>query len=636
MGFEAREVLQVGRAFQVRNHRQPSATAALLAVLVSIVVGFNATPADAEVHQTELLPGGVQRIEYWAGPLNVTPGQNRIDNRILQQGTDRPAVDGWITRIEPNLVDQDGTVPDSSKVMFHHGVWINQSGFGSGYSQNFYGTGEEKTTVDLPDGYGLRYRKNQGWILNHMIHNLIFQPRTMYITYTIDFIPDTAPEAAGITEVKPIWMDVEDGSNYPVFDVYKGSGRDGKFTYPQDADDPYRNAWQKNVNWVPHDGVLVNTTGHVHTGGLSTELYLNRNGARDESPACVNPDRFKAKINRLRRTRNRLSRQIRTTKKRLRSRTRRFRDLLARADQPRSVNRLARLTRLRGHSMLRLKRLKAKRKMVVAELNRTLRKRSAADRAYGPCLASKPAVKDGRVNLFDSRAVYFDPRGPISWDMAMRTTPDDWKVQVKQGDRLELQTTYETERASWYESMGINVVYMAEEAGGRNPYAVNVADEGVLNHGHTSENEDYGGEDTTGLPDPSTLADGLLANDPITVGGPGSYIPGGLSLTGDNGRPPVIQQGQKFTFQMSPGSLNSGAWHSVTSCKSPCNRSTGISYPIPDSEIQFDSGQLGTGGAPTVNRTSWQTPADLPPGTYTFFCRIHPVMRGAIRVKPAP
>ncbi|MEA2405779.1 MAG: hypothetical protein QOE08_2426, partial [Thermoleophilaceae bacterium] len=29
----------------------------------------------------------------------------------------------------------------------------------------------------------------------------------------------------------------------------------------------------------------------------------------------------------------------------------------------------------------------------------------------------------------------------------------------------------------------------------------------------------------------------------------------------------------------------------------------------------------------------WDTPKDLPAGTYTYFCRIHPYMRGAFRVK---
>ena len=28
----------------------------------------------------------------------------------------------------------------------------------------------------------------------------------------------------------------------------------------------------------------------------------------------------------------------------------------------------------------------------------------------------------------------------------------------------------------------------------------------------------------------------------------------------------------------------------------------------------------------------WKTPTNLGPGTYTYFCRIHPFMRGAFRV----
>jgi len=42
---------------------------------------------------------------------------------------------------------------------------------------------------------------------------------------------------------------------------------------------------------------------------------------------------------------------------------------------------------------------------------------------------------------------------------------------------------------------------------------------------------------------------------------------------------------------------------------------------------------MGVGGPPTVNRTTWSTPKTLPKGTYTFFCRVHPLMRGAFRVK---
>ena len=65
------------------------------------------------------------------------------------------------------------------------------------------------------------------------------------------------------------------------------------------------------------------------------------------------------------------------------------------------------------------------------------------------------------VRLFRSMAHYFDKRGPISWDMAMTATATDWRPEVQAGDKLRISTTYETKRASWYESMGIMVVWEA-------------------------------------------------------------------------------------------------------------------------------------------------------------------------------
>ena len=77
-------------------------------------------------------------------------------------------------------------------------------------------------------------------------------------------------------------------------------------------------------------------------------------------------------------------------------------------------------------------------------------------------------------------------------------------------------------------------------------------------------------------------------------------------------------------------------FHTITACKAPCNRETGIAYPLADAPVEFDSGELGFGPAgftAAANRDSWATPANLKAGTYTYFCRVHPFMRGAFRVK---
>lgn len=620
--MESRAVLSLVHTFR---GRRLLLFGGLLVVAAVALSALGAARSEAQVYRTEALPDGTQRTTYRVGPIDVTSGQNRISYAPIT-GADRPPVNGWITRIKPDLTNEDGSIPESSKVMFHHGVWINVANG----QELFYATGEEKTILDLPDGYGYRYQKSDVWLLNHMIHNLVPQPMKLYITYTVDFIPDTSPAAASITRAKPIWMDVESGI-YPVFDVHRGSGgADGEFTYPQDATNPYPGGYQKNEKVIGKDGVLVWTTGHVHTGGLSTNLYLKRSGASYQGDACEPAADFSGRIKRFSQKRAALNRRAKAVKKRGKAITKRLKKARRSSSGKRATRRLLKQRKQNRRKSAAVNR---QRKANDKQLKQAQASQRSADAAFKSCVDSKPQVEGNRVHLFDSKAEYFDPRGPISWDMAMYSTDEDWKVQVKAGDKLELQTTYETKRASWYESMGINVVYMAEEEGGRNPYETKVDTKGVLNHGHYPENEDYGGENPTVGPDPSTLADGLTSGSPFTIGGY-SYSAGDFRLPGASGRPPVVKKGESLTFQMSGSDLNDEIWHSLTSCKSPCNKSTGISYPIADGEFQFDSGQLGNGGEPTVGRTTWSTPKDLPVGTHTFFCRIHPLMRGAVRVKP--
>jgi len=620
------------------------------AILVAALLAsmWVSSSANAQVVYTEALPNGAQRTTYRLGPVQVTPGQNRIAFRPIT-GASRPAVNGWITRIKPDLVYEDGTIPESSKVMFHHGVWNNQA-----TGDLFYATGEEKTILDLPDGYGYRYQTNQGWILNDMIHNLTPQAMVLYFEYTLDFVPDTAPEAQDIVRARPIWMDVESGI-YPVFDVWRDSGgADGEFTYPQDADNPYPPGQQKNVKTIPQDGVLLHTTGHVHTGGLSTNLYLRRTGATYAGPECPERISYEDELAPLRKKQAGYSKRIKGLKKsnsRLTRTQKKVAGMIRKnpgnQGARKKLRKIKRKKQANSKKIASVNRVKATNK---SKLDKVLAKDTTERKKDAACRATQPQVDDGnRVHLFNSEAKYFDPRGPISWDMAMYSTEPDWTVRVQAGDKLELQTTYETEIASWPESMGINIVYWARDnemddvpnppdpTTAPNPYVTKVDTRGVLNHGHLKENEDYGGE--TGKngsklvgPDPTKLPDGQFGGGPFTIS---DYVYNGADfrLPGALGRPPVVNQGQSFTFKLSDYDIQNEVWHSLTSCKTPCNKSTGISYPIPDGKFQFESGQMGPGLAPTVGYTEWSTPKTLPKGTYTFFCRIHPLMRGAFRVQ---
>jgi plastocyanin len=325
-------------------------------------------------------------------------------------------------------------------------------------------------------------------------------------------------------------MDVQKGNFYPVFNVEKGSGKKGRYTYPNDAHNPYGSGPKKNEWVVDRPGVLVTTAGHLHPGGLHTDLYVRRSGAK------IRPSR-------------------------------------------------------------------------------------------------KPNAPNGRGNtahLFRSVAKYFEPAGAVSWDVAMTGTRLDWRVKLRKGDVLRTTATYDTKRGAWWESMGIMVAYMADGGPGHNPFKKRVDYKGTPTHGHLPENNNHGGA-PTGLPDPRQLPDGSENPGNLDIVD-FKYQFGDLSLPAQAGRPPVIRPGQALNFRNQVDDKRK-IYHSITSCKAPCNRSTGIAYPIADGAVQFESNTLGSAVPPATGALEWKTPDNLQPGTYTYFCRIHPFMRGAFRVK---
>jgi hypothetical protein len=507
-------------------------------------------------------PPGAQVLKYKFGPMRIQPGQNLI-NIDLQK--ERPDVDGYIVGFRPGLVYAgNGKSPSVKIVHLHHAVWL--VGDDLLHLKPTFAAGEEKTNFNAPTGFGWRYTTKQTWVLNHMIHDLTASPQNVYLTYTLYFIPDTAPEAANITPIDTQWMDVQGVKPYPVFNALKGKGtktRSGttEFTYPEQAPNAYKADGIVRNKWVvDHDGTLVSTAGHLHPGGLWTDLTLTRDGV---------------------------------TKR-----------------------------------------------------------------------------------IFRSRANYFEPAGNVSWDVAMSATTDAWKVNVKKGDVLSVSATYDTSRSSWYEVMGIMVVGITKNPvpGGVDPFdpSTGTVDQtDYLTHGRLKENIDSGvRKHNVGLRNPIRLRTGPFKDRIIIKNF--LYNQGDLSLPGKSGLPPAVRQGRSLTFVNEDAPLTE-RFHTITACRAPCNLTGGIGYPLANG-AQFDSGELGYGptistllyGAgqaeqtvpitavidvPTdsancksvpglvgvikngcVGTTVYKTPKNLNPGTYAYFCRIHPFMRGAFRV----
>jgi plastocyanin len=560
----------------LRIRNSIAAVAAALAVIVACAGSAASQQPTPEPGGATPLGSDVQHLHYRYGPIHVLPGQNLI--LIGPVTIEKPAYDGFVTRIKPNLVRADGSVPPVDVIHLHHGVFLNESRKDAtmGGAERFFATGEEKTIFRMPPGYGYPVRGSDVWAVNYMVHNQTPVADDVWITYDLDYVPANSALGRTMKPVRPIWMDVRNGEAYPVFDVHRGAGgAEGKWTYPDNAKDPYGTGRPRNVWTADRNGTLVAAAGHVHPGGLWDDLTLERPSAAAAAVAKPATAKAAAKCKRA-----------------------------------------------------------AKRKKRHA--NRSKRKRGAhGKRARRPahhCAAATPAPRTS-VPILRSMAQYFDPQGPISWDLAMTGSKPDWRVPIRKGDRLRVSATYDTERASWYESMGIVVAYMADGLQGPDPFIHPPDTSGPTTHGHLPENNNHGGGGQGGK-DPATLPDGQTVDNRVGIQG-FSYLPGDQGLPGGFGDPPAITAGKSLTFDNEDAS--SQIFHTVTACKAPCNRATGISYPLADGPVQFDSSELGygpTGFTAAGNRYEWKTPPNLAPGTYTYFCRIHPYMRGAFRVKP--
>jgi plastocyanin len=173
---------------------------------------------------------------------------------------------------------------------------------------------------------------------------------------------------------------------------------------------------------------------------------------------------------------------------------------------------------------------------------------------------------------------------------------------------------------------------------GVDPYADAYPTSGPITHGPLAENRNHGGA-VTGLPNPLRLLSGNNQGSRKVAIDDFVYGQGDLSAVGRASRLPVVRPGQPLTFinndafdanrLMDPKTI----YHTITACKNPCNRATGVAYPLADAKVPFDSGELGYGPyGNAAQRKTWSTPKNLKAGTYSYFCRIHPFMRGAFRV----
>lgn len=537
--------------------------------------------------------GRVEDLHFYFGPYTVGAGQdaNRFD-------VDLPLRNGYILAIEPSVRDANTLVEyQHQHVHIHHSHWFrtdignledNYFDFpGFGTHEWIFGNGDEETRADFrprtdadPNGpvYGQYVPGTGVGPVIYMIHNKQAQPVTVYIVLDVTFMHGT-PEELNLPGQRPV-HDVRGMLMGRTFDVPREPDGDGEWSTNEHPNGPIK--WTSQV-----DGTIVGTGGHLHPGG---KYILVENLGSEEKPC----------------------------------------------------------------------------------------------RGDGP---------NGGVVIFRSDAVW--RRALYSEEFQMTVTDPHWRAPIRKGDRIVLNGYYENKDHAWITAMthegfyiddkqppregcaayGVNVPQPAAAAMSAKPRAKPSASKprarvkrrlsarermlrarkrllsrqravlrkerarkvevfnplkGVLSKPWAAEPEPICGEQYGAGP----------CERPEVDKGPGYevgtvtianflYLPGDMGLSGQLGAPARVKKGNSLTFINADQPLL--IRHSVSTCRWPCNGPYVSNYPFHDGV--YESGTLGydpvDGGSPNPVA---QTPADLEVGKYSYFCRIHPWMRGAFEV----
>jgi hypothetical protein len=57
-------------------------------------------------------------------------------------------------------------------------------------------------------------------------------------------------------------------------------------------------------------------------------------------------------------------------------------------------------------------------------------------RSASTCVRATAGAVPNSVRIFRSHAHYYEPAGPVSWDVALTASRPDWRVRVRKGDTL--------------------------------------------------------------------------------------------------------------------------------------------------------------------------------------------------------
>ena len=191
-----------------------------------------------------------------------------------------PKRSGYITRMNAWLVYESGRRVSIRDVMLHHIVFItsgrdkNGSCPGRG-GEPFWGTGEERQPLILPEGYGYRIRKNDRWRMQTMLMSHSLRAHKVRIVYSVRMVT-----GARLKRVKPLWLRANGCSKHPSYDIEGDMAPGSKHV--------------KQALWrMPLSGRIVAASGHLHGSSYGLTVKQPRCTERtliDQKPLYGFPD----------------------------------------------------------------------------------------------------------------------------------------------------------------------------------------------------------------------------------------------------------------------------------------------------------------------------------------------------------
>ena len=177
-----------------------------------------------------------------------------------------PRRTGYITRMDAHLVDGRGNRVSIRNVMLHHIVFITSGAKKNGScpgrgGEPFWGTGEERQPLILPEGYGYKIGARDTWRMQTMLMSHSLKAHSVRVVYTVRMIT-----GARLKRVKPLWLRANGCSKHPSYDI-EGDMAPGTTHTKQSL-------WR-----MPLSGRIVAASGHLH--GSSYGLHVTQPRCKD-------------------------------------------------------------------------------------------------------------------------------------------------------------------------------------------------------------------------------------------------------------------------------------------------------------------------------------------------------------------